>query len=253
MDFYVYFCEAFVYIRIMNFMEFIKRYLGWFVAFVIILAIFAPIILTSHGFEYFNKTGTGQIGDTIGGTTAPFWGFLSVILLYITLKEQQRFNQMQKISSDLEVIMKLRDNISELSNNIEVKIINISLGSKRTFKGASYIEQLRSSINSNNGIDEEDFDRLYKNAIEIAELCLLYYNMIIKSSLDDAVKDSFLRAISIHSEMIARLFYLYKSCNINIMSTLYSIDDDLFERYKDSNEKILKRIQDVYQHRDNMH
>lgn len=227
-------------------MEYIKRNLGWFVAFVIFLAILAPLILTSHGFECFNKTETGQIGDTIGGTTAPFWGFLSVVLLYITLKEQQKFNQMQKLSSDLEVITKLRDNISELSNNIEVKIINLSGGPDITYKGASYIEQLRRTINPNNGIGEEDFNRLYKNAIEIAELCLLYYNMVIKSSLDDVVKDSFLRAISIHFEMINRLFYLYKSCNIHIISTLYSIEDDLFERYKDSNENILKRSKDVH-------
>lgn len=229
-------------------MNFIKRNLGLFVLFVIVLAIFAPIIFTSHGFECFNKTGTGQIGDTIGGTTAPFWGFLSVILLYVTLKEQQSFNKIQKLSSDLEVIMKLRDNISELSNNIEVKIINIREGAETTYKGASYIEQLRSTTNPNNGIGEEDFDKLYKNAIEIVELCLLYYNMIVKSSLDNGVKESFFRAISIHFEMIGRLFYLYKACSIHFIRTQRSIDDNLFERYKDYNEKILKRMQGLRKH-----
>lgn len=224
-------------------MEFIRRNLGWLVVFVIVLAILAPIIFTLHGFECFNKTETGQIGDTIGGTTAPFWGFLSVILLYVTLKEQQNFNKMQKLSSDLEVIMKLRDNISELSNNIEVKIIKIKTGAEITYKGASYIEQLRSTTNSDNGIGEEDFDKLYKNVIEIVELCLLYYNMVIKSSLDNMIKDSFLRAISIHFEMVGRLFYLYKSRSIHIVCMQCSIEDDLFERYKDYNEKIIKRMQ----------
>ena len=231
----------------MNFMKFVKRNLGWFVVFVIVLAILAPIIFTSHGFECFNKTGTGQIGDTIGGTTAPFWGFLSVILLYITLKEQQSFNKMQKLSSDLEVIMKLRDNISELSKNLEVKVIPKNGGQVTTYKGASYIEKLRITTNPNNGIGEDDFDRLYKSAIEIAELCLLYYNMIIRSSLDNIVKESFVRPVLIHSEMINRLFTLYKTKSISILGKDYSVEDNLFNRYKDGNEELLKRANEMYE------
>lgn len=227
-------------------MEFVKRNLGWLVVFVIVLATLAPIIFTSHGFECFNKTGTGQIGDTIGGTTAPFWGFLSVILLYVTLKEQQSFNKMQKLSSDLEVIIKLRDNISELSNNIEVKITNKNGGAGITYNGSSYIEQLRSSTNPNNGIDEEDFDRLYKNAIEIAELCLLYYNIIIESSLDNTIKKSFVRQSMIHLEMITRLFTLYETRSILIICKLYSLDDDLFNRYKKNNNELLERIREMH-------
>lgn len=230
----------------MNLMEFIKRYLGWIVVIVVVLAVLAPVILTSHGFECFNKTGTGQIGDTIGGTTAPFWGFLSVILLYITLKEQQSFNKMQKLSSDLEVIMKLRDNISELSKNLEVKVTPENGGQVTTYKGASYIEKLRITTNPNNGIGEDDFDRLYKSAIEIAELCLLYYNMIIKSSLDNIVKESFVRPVLIHSEMINRLFTLYKTKCINILGKDYSVGDNLFNRYKDCNEELLKRANEMY-------
>lgn len=231
----------------MNLMEFIKRNLGFFVTSVIVLAIFAPTIFTLPWLECFNRTETGQIGDTIGGTTAPFWGFLSVILLYITLKEQQSFNKTQKLSSDLEVIMKLRDNISELSKNLEVKVIPRNGGQVTTHKGASYIEELRSATNPNIGINEDDFDRLYKSTIEIAELCLLYYNMVIRSSLDNIVKESFVRPVLIHSEMINRLFYLYKTRSICILAKMESVDDNLFERYKVGNEKLLKRANEMYE------
>lgn len=56
--------------------EKITRNIGAIILIVVLIAIFAPIIFTLPGFECFNKTTTGQIGDTIGGTTAPFWGFL---------------------------------------------------------------------------------------------------------------------------------------------------------------------------------
>lgn len=227
-------------------MEFMKKYLGWFVTLVIVLAIFAPTIFTLPWLECFNRTETGQIGDTIGGTTAPFWGFLSVILLYITLKEQQSFNKMQKLSSDLEVIMKLRDNISELSNNLEVKVTSENGGQAITYQGASYIEKLCITTNPNSGIDEDDFDRLYKSAIEIAELCLLYYNMVKSSSLDKTIKKSFVKSNLIHSQRVNRLFNLYDTRTINILGMLYSVEDDLYKRNKNTNESLIKRANDMH-------
>lgn len=38
---------------------------------------------------------TGQIGDTIGGTTAPIVGIVSIVLLAYTLIEQLKFNAKQ--------------------------------------------------------------------------------------------------------------------------------------------------------------
>lgn len=41
---------------------------------------------------------TGYIGDTIGGTTAPTIGLISIFLLYKTLRDQQSFNEKQQKS-----------------------------------------------------------------------------------------------------------------------------------------------------------
>ena len=46
---------------------------------------------------------TGCIGDTIGGTTAPFIGLISIYYLYKTLKEQQQFNRMQQASNNAQM------------------------------------------------------------------------------------------------------------------------------------------------------
>ena len=77
-------------------MQFIQKHIGCIVLVVVLFAFIAPRILTLPGAEWLDLTQTGEIGDTIGGTTAPFWGFLSIILLYLTLKEQQRFNKDQQ-------------------------------------------------------------------------------------------------------------------------------------------------------------
>lgn len=54
-----------------------------------------PFILTRSGWEWLNFNDKGQIGDTIGGITAPFIGLLNVLLLYLTFQEQARFNRNQ--------------------------------------------------------------------------------------------------------------------------------------------------------------
>lgn len=231
-------------------MKWIEKNIGWIVLVVVLVAVLAPVIFTLPGLECFNKTTTGQIGDTIGGTTAPFWGFLSVLLLYLTLKEQQNFNReqqafnreqlnfnrTQQAASDYDILMKLRENISNLSNNLEVNI-NIGLTRPQKYIGASYIEELRNTTNPNNYISEEDFDKLYKSVIEIAELCLLYYELVKQSSLEKELKTAFTQPILVYSESINRLFYLYQQRNINITGTMASVEDDLFQRYADANQR----------------
>lgn len=128
--------------------------------------------------------------------------------------------------------MKIRDNISNLCNNLEVNILNLNPQKNIQLKGASHIEDLRNTTHKDNHINEDEFDKLYKNVIEIAELCLLYYNIVLQSSLEKELKEAFIQPISIQKESINRLFYLYLQKNINIIKTTASIEDDLFERYK---------------------
>ncbi len=65
------------------------------VAFVVgvILVIFAPMLITSEGnWNTVDFTGTGQIGDTIGGITAPIVGLLGALLVYLALRAQIQAN-----------------------------------------------------------------------------------------------------------------------------------------------------------------
>lgn len=93
----------------------------------VIYVIFAPLIFTAQGPRWANLLGKGEIGDTIGGITAPAIGLLSSILVFISFREQVKAN-------NLLVEMRREDflvqNISEWTKRIEENsndIINASL------------------------------------------------------------------------------------------------------------------------------
>jgi hypothetical protein len=65
-------------------------------AIVIIILLVPPILTLPSISEYFDFTTTGQIGDTIGGLTAPFINGLAAILVFIAFKEQIRANEIFK-------------------------------------------------------------------------------------------------------------------------------------------------------------
>ena len=88
-----------------------------------ILIIVLPTLITtfhiSLGCLNTDFTNTGQIGDTIGGITAPIIGLISIILLYKTLKEQQKFNRWTSSEDTLQRIEKI------LSTHITIEIRKI--------------------------------------------------------------------------------------------------------------------------------
>ena len=68
----------------------------------LIIVVFIPIILTrTCWFDClaFDES-TGWIGDTLGGITAPFIGFVNIVLLIWTLHKQIEFNKIGFVSPE---------------------------------------------------------------------------------------------------------------------------------------------------------
>lgn len=60
-----------------------------------LVIIIMPFILTGQYFhEHFNFTATGQIGDTIGGITAPFMNLIGAFLVFYALQAQVKANEL---------------------------------------------------------------------------------------------------------------------------------------------------------------
>ena len=92
---------------------------------IIILLIVLPttLITTFHipfGCLNTDFTNTGQIGDTIGGITAPIIGLVSIILLYITFREQREFNKKQVEFNEWSSLKDMLSNTEKHLNNIVV-------------------------------------------------------------------------------------------------------------------------------------
>lgn len=62
-----------------------------FFGFLVIL--FLPYALTNFQFLGINFTQTGQIGDTIGGITAPFLALINATLMFLTIRTQIKANK----------------------------------------------------------------------------------------------------------------------------------------------------------------
>ncbi len=97
-----------------------------------ILSIIAPFILTRK-WNLIDFTETGQIGDTIGGITAPILNLLNAVLIYIAFTEQLNANKLlqfqiesEKNKEKLELDNLKHMILYDLSNNILPSLQNIN-------------------------------------------------------------------------------------------------------------------------------
>lgn len=88
------FCRLMIKIRKM------KIFFRILAVLLIVVAIIGWAFFLAWLFNGVFDSSSGNIGDTLGGTTAPFIGLISVILLYWTLKEQQSFNERQQRANE---------------------------------------------------------------------------------------------------------------------------------------------------------
>jgi hypothetical protein len=83
----------------------------WILGIGCVVILVVPLLLTQSFFcDLFNFSGTGQIGDTIGGTTAPFLNLIGAVLIFYALKAQVKANELIQDQID-------KDNIDKECEN----------------------------------------------------------------------------------------------------------------------------------------
>lgn len=178
----------------------------------------------------------GQIGDLIGGTTAPFIGILSIILLYITFKEQRKFNKIQKSASDLTILFEMQDRIIKLSSDIKFHMITNGQDAEELFTGLDRIENidrmhLNGIANSEYTIKEDEFIILYGNVITIANLCILFHKIKSESSLNVNITNSLAANISIYSTLCITFFEYCRKNKVLIIGEFVKLEAESKEEY----------------------
>lgn len=73
-----------------------KLFLSFLIIGSILIAFLAVFLFTRNAISnMFMLTNTGQIGDTIGGITAPIFGLIGFVLVFYSFSEQYKANQIQ--------------------------------------------------------------------------------------------------------------------------------------------------------------
>jgi hypothetical protein len=85
----------------------------------LIIAVLPPLLTIGAIFDFFDFSDTGQIGDTIGGITAPFINGIAAILVFIAFKAQIKANEIFKNQEKSRIIIDQISIIQEDKLDIE--------------------------------------------------------------------------------------------------------------------------------------
>ena len=110
-----------------------------------VIILFLPIVLTRAAIlSIFDFSYTGEIGDTIGGITAPFVGLVSAYLIYKAFTVQVEANKIQSRNNEFSIALKLIDDLEARMNNEKNPYeFTSSTGEISKMDGAKFFEIVR--------------------------------------------------------------------------------------------------------------
>jgi len=168
----------------------------------IILLIVIPFIFTREAiFKALDFSQTGQIGDTIGGLTAPFMSLIGSGLVYLSFRMQTKMNQIQfsaiqtqflkseeedkerNFNKLLDLIMVLKENYNEEFNTLFSHRPN-STGIQSTLN--SLVKFYKSE---NPTINYNPIFRQLENNIGLLSIIIDIKDRILKSNVNNESKD----------------------------------------------------------------
>jgi len=192
---------------------------------VVLLIVISPVLLTLPTFdELFDFSDTGQIGDTIGGITAPFINLLGAILVYLSFSEQQKANKIQQEA----LLEEIRSNSNERTydsivhdiDNLRADINDFKFLNDKNIVGVYALYKFASLIQNLN--EEEKLVETSKKPL-FGSFYFLFVSTddilirINKSDLNESDKQSlhkkllflYTSKIFIHSEVIIEKYQKY--------------------------------------------
>ncbi len=173
----------------------------WILVIAIILCLVMPPILTKiSSCIYFNKD-TGEIGDTIGGLTAPIIGLLNAILVYLALKSQIEANEkIQKRQDEQEAKFEEKERDETRTKKIteiieKISFIKTALDNfyaedteiGTTGKGEPGLKVLINALKNDKLSPDPSKFKTYPSAIILEKLLKLFDILIVETTKEDTL------------------------------------------------------------------
>jgi len=176
------------------------------IAFIVLMAgvvimLLAPAFLTFGAFSSFKTT--GQIGDTIGGITAPISSLVGSILVFLALKGQVLANQItqQQIREQQQEEMRKKE-IVYISDLYKYFIDHFNAFQTKYYNGHRAMMKVLKSLADSESKDAHDDSRLYYGTtgqlFSILQLGTLFLDQLHKSGLEKDDKSYFKRLMRHH-------------------------------------------------------
>ena len=154
--------------------------------------LFGPMLFTRPylgGLHWLDFSQTGDIGDTIGGITAPIVGLVSILLLWWTLKEQAAFNTKQESINaeqekynDANKVLSLESHIFHMDENLRFGVTD---NSKTILcNGISDLKRLYDGTIENAGIATNELEKTVDRVHIIAAAISSLISILDKSKLE---------------------------------------------------------------------
>jgi phosphate/sulfate permease len=173
----------------------------------------APFLFTSSGCISFTKT--GQIGDTIGGITAPITGLVGSVLVFLALKGQILTNKVtQEQIRDQKLEEQRKKEVIYISDLYKYFLNSIQAYETKYYRGHRAIMKVMSLLADSERKQAHDEGRLYYGTAaelySLLKLGRLFLDQVNKSGLAEHDRRYFKELVKHHYESFI-LPYLAKN------------------------------------------
>lgn len=171
---------------------------------------------------------TGQIGDTIGGITAPILGLVNIVLLYITFRGQGQFNEEQSEFNNYTLLTNLQEKILDKLDNLTLTY------DSHTYTGFDEIYTNKDNLSK---INEQELIKFKSNLIYCHRLIRIFLLTNKKAPLKQGIKGTLYKMIE---DIVNKLLEIYDIVKMGQSNTQKTWADELreyLEKCNPENEK----------------
>jgi hypothetical protein len=205
----------------------------------LVFTFFAPILFTS--FNIIDFSNTGEIGDTIGGITAPFVNLVAAFLVYISFREQIKANKLLSKESSFNYFNSTHKIIEEDLSGITPRLRVINTYSNSLDNEGATRRKIDVNLGEDDYIKKMLQSRLAEAIInlDIIKLILGSTELFIFELVDSKMTPSLKTSLSLKLEEVLKTTYSAYEDACRKIDNKENIDKDVHRKMKHLNEQFI--------------